>query len=183
VEIVTIDLDPRAGASIVGTVFDGAVLRQAGVDRARSVILALDSDDATLLATVIIRDISPRVPVIARVNKARNVENIHRAGADFALSISQVSGQLLGHRLLHQQAVSLDERLKVLKASGVSFTGRHPSQLRIRERTKCSVVAVERGSEVHVEFPPSFRIEPGDNLFVCGSEVDVRRFTAEYPSR
>lgn len=182
-EVMTIDRDPRAGVDIVGTVFDSDVLRGAGVDHARSVILALDNDDATLFATVIIRDISPRVPVIARVNKARNVENIHRAGADFALSISQVSGQLLAYKLLHQEALSLDERLKVLKASGAPFAGRHPSGLRIREKTQCSIIAVERGNEVHVEFPPAFRIDAGDTLFVCGSEENVRRFTVEYTSR
>ena len=63
-------------------------------------MLALNSDDATLFATVIARDTVPDVPVIARVNHARNVENIHRAGADFALSICDVSGEMLSARLL-----------------------------------------------------------------------------------
>jgi len=182
-EVLTIDRDPRAGVNIIGTVFDSDVLRAAGVDHAKSVILALDNDDATLFATVIIRDISGRVPVIARVNKARNVENIHRAGADFALSISQVSGQLLAYRLLHQEALSLDQRLKVLKAGGSAFAGRHPAELRVRERTQCSIVAVERGAEVHVEFPPTFRIAENDTVFVCGSEENVRRFTAQFGPR
>ncbi|HEY5610599.1 MAG TPA: NAD-binding protein, partial [Thermoanaerobaculia bacterium] len=181
--VVAIDRQAGDGVTIVGNVLDVSVLRAAGIEQAQAVILALDTDDATLFATVIIRDISPRVPVIARVNKARNVENIHRAGADFALSISQVSGQLLAYRLLHQEALSLDERLKVLKSSGLAFAGKHPSQLKIRERTQCSIVAIERGSEVHVEFPASFRIESDDTVFVCGSEENVRRFTAVYVAR
>jgi hypothetical protein len=34
------------------------------------------------------------VPIIARVNQSENVERIHAAGADFALSISRVAGQI-----------------------------------------------------------------------------------------
>ena len=68
------------------------MLERAGVGEARAIVLALNSDDATLFATVIARDIAPDVPVIARVNHARNLDNMHRAGADYALSISDVSG-------------------------------------------------------------------------------------------
>ena len=73
---------------IVGDVLDSSVLASAGLANARGIVLALDSDDATLFATVIARDTAPDVPIVARVNHARNLANIHRAGADFALSIS-----------------------------------------------------------------------------------------------
>jgi len=178
----TIDRESRTGVDLVGNVLDSVVLRNAGIETARAVILALDSDDATLFATVIIRDLSPLVPIIARVNKARNVENIHRAGADFALSISQVSGQMLSYRLLGQEALAVDQKLKVLKTSGRHFSGRHPAQIGIREKTFCSVVAVERGDSVIVDFDAGFRFQSGDTVFVCGSESSVREFLEKYPS-
>jgi Trk K+ transport system NAD-binding subunit len=172
-------IDRRAGAEVdqVGDVLDLRVLEAADVRNAQAVILALDTDSATLFASVILRDLAPEVPVIARVNHSGNVERIHRAGAYFALSISQVSGQMLARKLLGQEAVAVDPQLKVLKVAADNLTGHHPADLHIRERTGCSVVAVERGEEVLVDLGPAFRFAADDTVYVCGSTAGVRRFS------
>jgi len=46
----------------------------------------------------------------------------------------------------------------------------------VRQRTGASVVAVERGEEVLVEFGPDFRFQAEDAVYVCGSGRGVRRF-------
>ena len=93
--VKVIDLAERPGVDVVGDVLEPGVLEAAGVAEAQAVILAVDNDSSTLFATVIVKDQAPDVTIIARVNRAENVERIHHAGADFALSISQVSGQIL----------------------------------------------------------------------------------------
>jgi len=178
--VEVIDVHGTDGVDIEGDVLDPRTLEAAPPANARAVIIALDSDSATLFATVVIRDRAPDVPIIARVNEAENVERIHRAGADFALSISQVSGQMLAQRLLRQESVAVDPQLKVLKVSTQGLELRHPSELRIRERTGCSVVAVERGDEVLVEFGSDFLFEPDDSVYICGSSGATHRFLAEY---
>jgi Trk K+ transport system NAD-binding subunit len=120
--------------------------------------------------------VAPPAPVIARVNQAENVERIHRAGADFALSISQVSGQMPARRLLGEEAVSIDPLLKVRRVAPDGLVGRNPAELRLRERTGCSVVAVERGDDVVVTFGPGFRFADGDAIYLCGSGEAVDRF-------
>ncbi|MBV8200418.1 MAG: NAD-binding protein [Acidobacteria bacterium] len=164
------------GVDVAGNVLEQHVLEAAGVRDAQAVVLALDTDSATLFATVILKDLAPEVPVIARVNQADNVERIHRAGAFFALSISQISGQILAKKLLGQEAFEVDPQLKVLKVAARPLAGRHPSDLRLRSRTGCSLVAVERGDEVLVELGPDFRFLPEDTLYVCGSSGAVQRF-------
>ena len=175
-----VDRQPGPGVDVVGDVLDMRVLEGAGVREAQAVILALDTDSSTLFATVILKDLAPDVPVIARVNRAENVERIHRAGAYFALSISQVSGQMLAKKLLGEEAFLIDPQLKVLKVPPNGLAGRHPAELDIRGRTGCSVVAVERGDEVLVEFGPEFRFRDDDSLYVCGSHGAVRRFTETF---
>ena len=167
---------------VVGNVLDSALLEQAGVRDAQAVILALSEDAATLFATVILKDLAPHVPVIARVNGPENVERIHSAGADFALSISQVTGQILARKLLGKQSVSLDQTLKVSMVSSPALAGKHPGDLRIRTRTGCSVVAVERGSELLVHLGPDFRFEAGDSVYICGSEDATRVFADVFPA-
>ncbi|HYL04883.1 MAG TPA: NAD-binding protein [Thermoanaerobaculia bacterium] len=164
------------GVDVVGNVLEMHVLEAAGVRDAQAVVLALDTDSATLFATVILTDLAPEVPVIARVNQADNVERIHRAGAFFALSISQISGQILAKKLLGQEAFEVDPQLKVLKAAAGPLAGRRPSDLRVRSRTGCTLVAVERGDDVLVELGPDFRFQPDDTVYVCGSSAAVQRF-------
>ena len=175
--VIGLDRRERPGAAFVGNVLDREILLRADLPNTRAIILALDTDDATLFATVIAKDMAPDVPVIARVSHTRNVERIHRAGADFALALSQVSGQLLARHLLGEEAVTIDVALTVLKTSSIGLVGRHPAEMSIRERTGCSVVAVEREDELLVEFAPEFRFVDSDQVYICGSDAAVRRFS------
>ncbi|HEV7672186.1 MAG TPA: NAD-binding protein [Thermoanaerobaculia bacterium] len=173
-EIRVIDRYASPGVDEVGSLLDPKLLDRLDVKNAQAVILALSSDSATLFATVILKDLAPEVPVIARVNEAENVERIRRAGAYFALSISQVSGQMLAGKLLGQEAVALDPRLEILKVPAAGWIGQRPGS--IRQRTGCTVVAIERGDEVLVEFDPAFRFAQEDEIYVFGTTLDVRRF-------
>ena len=180
-DVRVIDRAEGEGVDVVGDVLDPGVFERAGLGEAQAVILAVDTDSATLFGTVILKDLAPEVPVIARVNSAENVERIHRAGADFSLSISQVSGQILAHRLLGEESVSVDPQLKVLKVRADGLVGRHPAELEIRTRTGCSVVAVERGEEALLEFDPGFRFADDDVVYVCGSTAATRRYLKVFP--
>lgn len=180
-DIVVIDREERPGVTLVGDALDSRVFEEAGVGNAQAAILALDTDSATMFATVVLKDTAPEVPVIARVNQAENVERIHRAGADFALSISQVSGQILARRLLGEEAVSVDPQLKVLRVSANALVGRHPVELAIREKTGCSVVAVERGDDLVMDFDRDFRFRDGDAIYIVGSSQATRAFLKVFP--
>jgi Trk K+ transport system NAD-binding subunit len=180
-ETFIVDARPVPGVHLVGNVVDTQVLKQAGVANAQAVVLALSEDSTTLFATVIVKDQAPDVPVIARVNAAENLERIYAAGADFALSISQVSGQLLAWRLLGKESVALDPELRVIKVSARGLEKYHPRDSDIREKTGCSVVAVERGDELLVEFGPEFRFLPDDAVYICGSAEAARRYDETFP--
>jgi Trk K+ transport system NAD-binding subunit len=179
--VQVMDRHEGEGVDLVGDILDHKVLEGCALHDAQAVILAVDSDSATLFATVILKEFAPEIPVIARVNQAQNVERIHRAGADFALSISQVAGQILAAKLLGQEAISVDPRLKVMKVSSEMLADAHPSELRIRERTGVSVVAVERGEDLILDFGADFRFRSADVVYICGSDEATRRFTSEFP--
>ena len=130
-------------------------------------VLALNSDDATLFATVICRDAAADVPVIARVNHARNIDNIYRAGADYALSISDISGEMLTSRLLGRSRMREQHR-KITRIAANGIAGRMMSELPFR-KNGCSVVAIARGGAFVTRINAQTRIEQGDVLYVCGN--------------
>jgi K+/H+ antiporter YhaU regulatory subunit KhtT len=106
------------------------------------------------------------------------VGHIQQAGADFALSVSQVAGQLLAHHILGE-IVSQQTRIKLVKLAAGRLTGHHPLESGIRERTGCSVVAVERAGEIILDIPASFVLAEDDALYVCGTVKALELFHEE----
>ncbi|MCP3915550.1 MAG: hypothetical protein GY711_08350, partial [bacterium] len=177
----TIDAAERTGVDIVGDVLERETLERAAVTSARAVILTLNSDTAAHLAATVVRDFAPHATIIVGVKRVASVERIQRAGADFALSISQVCGQLLAHHVLGE-TVSLLPRIRLVKTRPGSLVGEHPLGSRIRERTRCSVVAVERGGELMMDSSPDLRLREDDALYICGTINAVNRYYDEFPA-
>ena len=46
----------------------------------------------------------------------------------------------------------------------------------IRQRTGCSIVAVERDDHVMVDLGGNLRFEQDDTIYVCGSQSAIARF-------
>lgn len=179
-QVLVLDKLDRPGVDLVGDILDPVTISEAALEMAQGIVLAIDSDISTLFATVILRDRCHGVPILARVNEAENLEKIHRAGADFALSFSQVASSLLVGKLLGRQTLELDPQLKLLKGSGRAMAGSHPAGLDIRSGTGCSIVAVERGKELITLFPADFRFEAEDAVFVCGNQEALNRFQEQF---
>ena len=163
-EVRVIERHSGTNVDFVGSVLDTSILTRANLEHARALVLALDSDDSTLFATVIASDLAPDVPIIARVNHARNLDSIHRAGADYALSIADIAGQMLSSRLLGRSARAREEHRKVVRVAGSECANRNPLELAAEGR---AVLAVERGGETIRSFDHDFRIDGGDQLWVC----------------
>jgi Trk K+ transport system NAD-binding subunit len=176
-----VDLENRAGIDVVGDPLDLQVLQRAGTAEAQAVILALDGDSANLFAAAVVRDLAPDTVIIAAANRVENVSRIHRAGADFALSVGQVAGQLLAFHLLGQQSVSLEAEIKLMATAAGGHAGQPLVTSRIRDRTGCSVVAVERGDEVVVEFPDGFEVQDGDVVYLSGTNETLAEYFRQFP--
>ncbi len=180
--VFVIDREAHLGVNLSGDLLDPEIQAMAELENARSLVLALNEDSATLFATVMLRDRWPTLPIIARVNEAENVDRIHRAGADFAIAVSQVAGRMLAAKLLGRESIALDEQLTLYKMGPGNLAGRRLADLDIRGRTGFSIVAVERGDDLVTEFPPDFQFMTEDALFVCGRSDELQtlyRFTGE----
>ena len=178
--VVVIDDSERPGVDIVGDILDTSVLESAGVDHARVVILACASDNATLLAATVVRDYAPDVPIIAAAALVENVSRIQEAGADYALSVSQVAGQLLAYHILGEMVLQ-QARIKLVKLNAGRLGGSHPLKSWISKHTGCRIIAIERAGEVLMDWLPSFILAESDALYVCGTADAFDTFYKEFP--
>ena len=177
---VVVDQAAAPGVDVVGNVLDDATLDRAGVRNASAVILALSDDGESVFATAAVRDYAPGVPLIVRVLRSSNITRLYRAGADFAISVGQVAGQILGYHLLDQQAIGVENRIRFGRVTAGSIAGTHPWHNEALDRTGAKVVGVERGGSVVVEFDAGFRVRADDVLCVCGSTRSLARSQREF---
>ena len=173
---VVIDRTAAPGVDLVGSVLEGAMLDKARLHEASAMVLALSDDSESVFAAAVVRAYAPEVPLIVRVQRTRNTERMYRAGADFAISVGQVAGQILSFQLLSEQVVQVENRIKFIRQSAGALVGKHPWRNEELDRTGAKVVAVDRGGDVIVEFPPEFEVQADDVLFVCGSFNSLERY-------
>jgi Trk K+ transport system NAD-binding subunit len=103
-------------------------------------------------------------------------------GADVAWSISQVAGQLLGRRILGEEYVALEPRMRVAKARVGSLEGLAVRNARIREHPGCPPVAVVRADGLLPELDGDLTLRSGDIVYLVGSNEAVGRYFSRYPN-
>jgi Trk K+ transport system NAD-binding subunit len=177
---VVIDRTRAPGVHVVGNVLEQATLDAAEVRTASAVILALSDDSESVFATAAVRDYAPEVPLIVRVLRSPNTPRLYRSGADFAISVGQVAGQILADHLLDEQVLNVENRIKFSRLSAGTLAGAHPWRSPALDGTGAKVIAVERGQEVLVEFGDDFAVRPDDALFVCGSTNSLERYQRQF---
>jgi Trk K+ transport system NAD-binding subunit len=178
-----IDRMAAPGVDVVGSVLEWSSLDKAKAREASAVVLALSDDSESVFATAVVRDYAPEVPLIVRVLRTPNTARLYRSGADFAISVGQVAGQILAYHLLGEQTIHVENRVKFIRVTAANLAGEHPWRCEVLERTGAKIVAVEREREVLVEFGDDFIVRADDTLFVCGSVNSLERYQREFLAR
>lgn len=154
-DIVIVDSDPQAVAdataagflAVSGAATSDAVLRDALVPRARSVIIALGRDDTAILATLAARRLAPHVSVVATAREAENAELLQQSGAASVIVSSETAGRLLGLATDSPDTVNVVEDLLSF-GSGLDLSEREVSAAevgRALHEVGVPVLAVLRG--------------------------------------
>ncbi|MDH5020783.1 potassium channel family protein [Halobacterium rubrum] len=169
------------GVDVVGDAVEPETLHEAGIEDARSVILALPDDTTTEFATLVVRDVSPETEVIARVEEPGSIQKMYRAGADYVLSLATVSGRMIASTILADEDVlALDSQIEVVRTPAPGLVGQRVGDALVRTQTGCTIVAVERDGDTLTEVGPEVRIRVGDELVVAGTNDGIRRFTDRF---
>ena len=176
VEYTTVDVVERPTVDVVGDAVERSVLHEAGVPDAGTVVLALPDDTAAIFATFVVRELNPRTEVVARANDRESVSKLYRAGADYVLSLASVSGRMLASFVLDEEVISPGTQLKLVRTAAPGAVGESLAESDVRNRTGCTVVAVERDGEVLTDLGPGFVVERDDELVVAGTDENINRF-------
>lgn len=102
--IVIVDSDPNAietaaqagFVTVVGDATQSAVLREAGVVRARSVVVAPNRDDTAVLITLTVRELNETAFIVAGGREQENLHLLRQGGANEVIDATAAVGRMIG---------------------------------------------------------------------------------------
>lgn len=196
---VVIEADPdkaemlmeRGYRVVLGDATEDAVLKQAGVTRAKGLVAVVSNNVnnlyITLSAREMCREANPDLYILARATDPSASEKITRAGADRVISPYAIGGMRIVQALLRPtvydfvdvatQRSGLDlmfEQLMVSGKSGLDGTALKDSG--IRSGYDVIVIAIKKPSGRMVFNPgPEVILQKGDELIVLGDRDQLKR--------
>ncbi|MGG5257387.1 potassium channel family protein [Phycicoccus avicenniae] len=194
--VVVVDTDEvrLAGADgpcVHGDAADDDVLRAAGIERARALVCALDSDADTTYATLSARALRPDLVIISRARTLASKDKLVLAGATRAVNPQLIGGRRMASFALHADVAEfLDEvmhdddldvrieQVRLTDADGV--VGRTLGEVDVLGTCGCQLLAVRAPRKgPFTPSPPADRVlEAGATLIVFGTPEQVGRLRA-----
>jgi voltage-gated potassium channel len=185
-QIVAID---ESEASVAAAVQQGLValqgdasseelLRAANVEDASTVLVAPNRDDASVLISLTVRSLAPKVHLVAAAREEENIKLLYGAGADLVVAPSVSGGRLMG-AAVRQHAVPqfLEDLLSFGEGLAMAErivqpdeAGRLASEL--PDLAGALILGAARGRERCPFYQlPCFRLQPGDIIvYLTGDE-------------
>lgn len=197
-DVVVVDTDPGRLTDLppgvphlIGDVTEDRVLREAGLEHARAVVVALENDAGTVYATLSARAMRPDVVIVARARTTDSKTKLRLAGATRAVNPQRIGGRRLAvfalqpdvaeffDVVLHDENVDWQVQ-QVRVGAGSEVAGRSLGELRIRARTGALLLAVRRsdGDLLEPNPPDELVVPAGAVLIALGTPPELAALAA-----
>jgi voltage-gated potassium channel len=196
-DVVVIENDPaRAAAAegaahvVRGDATSDEVLREAGIDRARVLVTALNTDAENLFVTLTARSLREDLFIVARARAETSEAKLAQAGADRVVNPQGIGGARMAAFVLQPHVAefldvvmhdgSLEFRLEEVPVpQGSPLAGSSLRDTHIRDSTGALVLALrETGGEFTTNPPPETVLAAGQILIAIGTEAQLKALAA-----
>jgi len=170
---------------VVGDATEEAVLRRAGLERAKSLVGALASDADNVFVTLTARQMNPNLYIVARAEQLSAEPKLRRAGANRVVSPQTIGAERVANLLTRPHVVDFVEmavkgvelEMETIPVSAESpLAGKSLGELDLRRQAEVMVVAIRR-SDGSTQFNPGADtvIRPEDTLISIGPAGAAQR--------
>lgn len=166
---------------ILGDAADHDVLKKAGIKEAHTALITTHSDDINIYLTIYCRQLCPSMQIISRATYEKNINTMHRAGADFVMSYASMGANSIFNILEGQEVLVLAEGLNIFNHKVNSkLASKSLIQSDIRRETGCTVVAIKCSDKMEVSPQPDRVLKKDEELILIGSAEGESQFSNRY---
>jgi len=195
VPYVVLDFHPDAVAAakehgdllIEGDATEDEDLARAGLERARGLVAAADSDADNLYIALSARAVRPNLQIVARASDEDAEKKLKLAGADRVVLPYAAAGRTMANLVLKPQVTAFLDAVTTATGPDLHLAeievrdtcvqaGKTIREIRVRHATGAIIVALRKRDGTFDTTPePDVRIEPGDVLVGVGTAEELRR--------
>jgi len=167
---------------VQGDYTEDEVLLEAGIERARGILLSLPTDEANLFVTISARSLNPGIRIVTKGIDVRSHKKMFKAGSNAVVSPEFIGGMRMVSEMIRPAVVSfldtmLREREEVLRVEeiqveeGAPLAGKALAEAGIDREKSSLLVALRRAgtSRYDLNPPRSETIRAGDVLVLIAS--------------
>ena len=160
------------------------VLKLAGIERAKGLISAVDSDERAVYITLAARALNPKLYIISRAGHPESIRRLELAGADRVISPYRMAGHLMAELAVRPALVDVLDTLhhgeseigleELLVNPQTNAAGKSLSDAGLLDPAGAKLLAVRRrDGSLHVNPEGNLLLEEGDLLIALGSEQQL----------
>ena len=106
-------LEREGRLHILGDAASEDVLRQAGIERARCLISAVDADERAVYVTLAARGLNSNLYIVARAGQPESIRRLELAGADRVISPYRMAGHRMAALATHPSLVDVLDSVQI----------------------------------------------------------------------
>lgn len=174
-------LEKLADGVCIGDAAEIDVIRQSGIEQTPSVVLTTHDDAKNIYLAIYCRKLNPTCRIVSRIMHDRNLEAIHRAGADFVLGETALGVRSILAVMQSRELLIVGEDVDVFVVPVPdSLGGRTLIESGIGARTGMNVIGIQAGDDVVSSPPATARLDSGTRLLLLGTNQQREAFARAY---
>ena len=157
------------------------ILKQAGIDRARGLVSAVDSDERAVYIVLAARALNPNLYIVARSGRPESIRRLELAGATRTISPYLMAGHRMAELAIRPAMVDVLDTLhhgeagigveEMVIISGTKAEGQTLEEAGLLTPDAAKVLAVRKSDgTVNVNPPGNIRLDDGDLVIALGTE-------------
>ncbi|MCC7245008.1 MAG: potassium channel protein [Saprospiraceae bacterium] len=174
---------------IEGDATEDAILNEAGIERAASLVITLPDDSDNIFIVISARQINPKIRIICRATNQADEAKLLRAGADHVVMPERIGGFYMATLVNKPDLVEFFNLISNMGPANVVFEelavkdlmgkyqGRSIQDSQIVTECRIPVVAVRHpNGQYELNPPPSTPLQPDTHIVVFGNPEQMKKF-------
>ncbi len=162
--------------AVRGDATEDAILRRSGIERARGLVIAVDSAADCMYVTLTARSLNPKLFIVARANSAEAAPKLYQAGADRVVSPHEIGGARMASFVTHPNVADfLGEAMRNEELAVELHELEVPPESKLADRTlRDSGIGAATGVTV-------LAVRHADGSFVQSPDADTKIGAGDVP--
>jgi voltage-gated potassium channel len=160
------------------------ILKAAGIERARGLISAVDSDERSVYITLAARALNPALFIISRAGRPDSARRLELAGANRVISPYRMAGHRMAELAVHPALVDVLDTLhhggseigieEILIGPTMTALGKSLDDAGLLDPSRAKVLALRRrDGTLHANPGGDLHLEDGDLVIALGTESQL----------